>query len=283
MINWEEIKHEYETTKITLAKLAEMHDIPLGTIKSQKSRDTKNGNPWVRDCTKKDATKSEKVATIKQDAKQRKKAVESEDVVEFENDSFTDKQRLFIAYYVKCWNATKAYQKAYECSRTVALVNGPRLLGNARIKAEVIRVRDELTQEALLDKRTLIQKWIDIAFADITDYVQFGTETVETLDDMGKPIEYKVSYTHLNDSNELDGTLITEVKKGKDGITIKLADKMKALEFLSKHMDLLNEREVKQLQAEKLKIEINKIKNPDTNTQESEIAKMLRRMAGDAT
>ncbi|WP_313150962.1 terminase small subunit, partial [Lysinibacillus capsici] len=193
------------------------------------------------------------------------------------------KQRLFIAFYVKCWNATKAYQKAYECSRTVALVNGPRLLGNARIKAEVIRVRDELTQEALLDKRTLIQKWIDIAFADITDYVQFGTETVETLDDMGKPIEYKVNYTHLSDSSDLDGSLITEVKKGKDGITIKLADKMKALEFLSKHMDLLNEREVKQLQAEKLKIEINKIKNPDTNTQESEIAKMLRRMAGDVT
>src|SRR5690606_8832100 len=128
------------------------------------------------------------------------------------------------------WNATKAYQKAYECSRTVALVNGPRLLGNARIKAEVIRVRDELTQEALLDKRTLIQKWIDIAFADITDYVQFGTETVETFDDMGKPVEYKVNYTHLSDSSELDGSLITEVKKGKDGITIKLADKMKALE-----------------------------------------------------
>lgn len=43
MINWDEIKQEYETTKITLAKLAEKYDIPLGTIKSQKSRDTKNG------------------------------------------------------------------------------------------------------------------------------------------------------------------------------------------------------------------------------------------------
>ena len=68
MINWGEIKQEYETTKITLAKLAEKHDIPLGTIKSQKSRDTKNGNPWVRDGTKKDATKIEKVATISEDA-----------------------------------------------------------------------------------------------------------------------------------------------------------------------------------------------------------------------
>lgn len=73
MSNWEEIKKEYETSKITLAKLAEKHDIPLGTIKSQKSRDTKAGNPWVRDGTKKDATKNEKVATIlKEDATTRK-------------------------------------------------------------------------------------------------------------------------------------------------------------------------------------------------------------------
>ncbi|PCD81987.1 hypothetical protein CNQ87_15375 [Lysinibacillus fusiformis] len=64
MANWDEIKLEWETTNITLAKLAEKHDVPLGTIKSQKSRDTKNGNPWTRDATEKDATKSGKVATI---------------------------------------------------------------------------------------------------------------------------------------------------------------------------------------------------------------------------
>ncbi|WP_016993186.1 hypothetical protein [Lysinibacillus boronitolerans] len=63
MANWDEIKLEWETTKITLAKLAEKHDVPLGTIKSQKSRDSKNGNPWTRDATEKDATKTKKVAT----------------------------------------------------------------------------------------------------------------------------------------------------------------------------------------------------------------------------
>lgn len=64
MANWDEIKLEWETTKITLAKLAEKHDVPLGTIKSQKSRDSKNGNPWTRGATEKDATKTQKVATI---------------------------------------------------------------------------------------------------------------------------------------------------------------------------------------------------------------------------
>ncbi|MGE8004029.1 phage terminase small subunit [Lysinibacillus sp. NPDC093216] len=58
MANWDEIKHEWETTKITLADLAEKHEIKLGTLKSRKSREK-----WSRDATKKDATKTVKVAT----------------------------------------------------------------------------------------------------------------------------------------------------------------------------------------------------------------------------
>ena len=58
MVNWDEIKHEWETTKISLADLAEKHDIKLGTLKSRKSQEK-----WLRDATKKDATKIAKVAT----------------------------------------------------------------------------------------------------------------------------------------------------------------------------------------------------------------------------
>lgn len=78
MANWDEIKKEYETTKITLSKLAEKHDIPLGTIKSQKSRDTKSGNPWVRDGTKKDATKSTRVASFSDEVATQKELKKSE-------------------------------------------------------------------------------------------------------------------------------------------------------------------------------------------------------------
>ena len=58
MANWNEIKIEWETTKITLADLAEKHGIKLGTLKSRKSREK-----WSRDATGKDATKTAKVAT----------------------------------------------------------------------------------------------------------------------------------------------------------------------------------------------------------------------------
>ncbi len=59
MPNWEEIKNEWETSKITLKDLADKHDVKLGTLKSRKSREG-----WSRDPTKKDATK-QKDATIK--------------------------------------------------------------------------------------------------------------------------------------------------------------------------------------------------------------------------
>ena len=254
MANWDEIKHEWETTKITLADLAEKHEIKLGTLKSRKSRDK-----WSRDATEKDATKTKKVATIKEDAPK-------DEVVYFTDEDesgLNDKQRLFIAYYVKCWNATKAYQKAYKCDYATANANGSRLLANASIREEIVKVRDGLTQDALLDKRTLIQKWIDIAFADITDYLKFGRQEEVVYNDDGQPEldmngnvkTYAFNYVHLNESAEIDGSLITEVKQGKDGISVKLADKMKAMDFLSKHLDLLNERELKHYQAEKLKAE----------------------------
>jgi len=59
MANWDEIKYEWETTKITLADLAEKHDIKLGTLKSRKSREK-----WSRDATEKDATKTKEVASF---------------------------------------------------------------------------------------------------------------------------------------------------------------------------------------------------------------------------
>ncbi len=57
--NWEEIRNEWETTKITFKALAEKHNVKEGTLKSRRSREK-----WSRDATsKKDATPNEKVAT----------------------------------------------------------------------------------------------------------------------------------------------------------------------------------------------------------------------------
>ncbi|OCA87305.1 phage terminase small subunit [Pseudobacillus wudalianchiensis] len=76
MINWEEIRREWESTKIALNALAEKHDIKLGTLKSRKSREGWSRDPTKKYATKpkKDATPKKKVATVKTLKKQGKRS-----------------------------------------------------------------------------------------------------------------------------------------------------------------------------------------------------------------
>lgn len=260
-VDWEKIRNEWETTKITFKALAEKHNVKEGTLKSRRSREK-----WSRDVTnKKDATATKKM----QPKKERYEPV-------VESDNLTEKQRLFCIYYIKYFNATKAYQKSYECDYVTANVNGSRLLVNASIKSEIQRMKDEQTSELMLDARDVIQKYIDIAFADITDFTTFGkkeipimTEFGPLVDDDGNEVTQEVNYVDFNESSEIDGTIVTEVKQGKDGISVKLADKMRALEMLARYTQLLTDDEREQLERERIKTDIAKTK-AETERIESE-------------
>lgn len=58
MINWDEIKHEWETTNITCKDLAEKYNLKDSTIRSRKNREK-----WQRDATLGNATQRQNVAT----------------------------------------------------------------------------------------------------------------------------------------------------------------------------------------------------------------------------
>lgn len=255
MPNWDSLRQEYENSNITMKALAEKYGVKDSTLRSRKNREK-----WQRDATPKNATQRKNVATKMPQKKttSRNKKTPKEPVIE--NDDLTDKQRLFCIYYIKYFNATKAYQKAYECKYTTAMVEGHRHLKNPKIVAEIDRLKTEQANELKIDVRDVLQKYIDIAFADITDFVEFGRETVT---DAETGLEYEVNKVKFKDSSEVDGTIITEVKQGRDGVSVKLADKMKALDFLAKYTDLLDENEKKRLQEEKLKAEIAKVKGED--------------------
>lgn len=272
MPNWEEIRNEWETTKTTFKDLADKHSVKLGTLKSRRSREK-----WSRDATeKKDATFQKKMQP---------KREEKEPVVQ--SDNLTEKQRLFCINYIKYFNATKAYQKAYECAYSTAMVEGHRHLRNPKISAEIDRMKEEQTNDLKLDVRDILQKYIDIAFADLTDFVTFGSREVVQKDsdtgepftnEHGEPLTDYITYVDLVNSDEVDGTIITEVKEGRDGISVKLADKMKALEMLSKYFDLLSDNDKKRLQEEKLKADATKaiaeaerISKENTNDDQEEI------------
>ena len=62
-----------------------------------------------------------------------------------------------------------------------------------------------------------------------------------------------VNAVRFKESDQVDGTIISEVKQGKDGASIKLADRMKALQWLTDHMDLATEEQRAKIEAWKAK------------------------------
>lgn len=197
----------------------------------------------------------------------KKKVLEKEEEVlvesVMENKELTEGQRLFCLYYVKCFNATKAYQKAYGCSYATAGSNGYALLQKTAIVDEIRRLKQHRLNQAMLEPEDIFQKYMDIAFADMTDFASFGQEEVPVMgafgpmkDDEGNPVTKMVNAVKLHPSEEVDGTLITEVKQGKDGASLKLADRMKALDWLSNHMDLATEEQ--RARIDKLKADADK-------------------------
>lgn len=153
------------------------------------------------------------------------------------------------------------------------------MLANVRIKNEIQRLKESRLNREMLEESDVFQKYMDIAFADITDYVQFGRENVPVMGPYG-PIEVKdketgkkkqltkeINVIKFQESSEVDGTLISEVKQGKDGASIKLADRMKALEWLTDHMDLVTTEQ--KARIEQLKANTERIQR-DSNIDEDE-------------
>lgn len=228
-------------------EIAEKYGVTINTVKSWKTR-----YKWSKDGKKSVHTKSKKVCT---QSKNKKEPTESRVDQVIENPDLTDKQRLFCVYYIRSFNATKAYQKAYKCSYENAMQNGSRMLRNDKVKEEILRLKQERLNREFLSESDIFQKYMDIAFADITDYMTFGTEEVPVMAMHGpvkikdpetgeeKPLTKIVNTVRFKDSAEVDGTILSEVKQGKDGASIKLSDRMKALQWLSDHMNMATEEQ----------------------------------------
>jgi phage terminase small subunit len=177
-----------------------------------------------------------------------------------ESDELTEKQRLFCLYYVKSFNATQAAINAGYSPDSARQI-GSENLSKPYIRDEIKRLKQQMTGELFVEALDVLRKYVEIAFADITDYVTFGQKEVPVIgmfgpieDDEGNPVTQMVNYVEFKDSNMVDGTIISEVKQGKEGVSIKLADKMKALEKLSLYFDLFPDDFKRKLEEEKLKM-----------------------------
>ena len=133
------------------------------------------------------------------------------------------------------------------------------MLGNARIKEEIQRIKDAKIKQTMYSTEDYFQKMIDIAYSDITDYLSFGQEEVQ--DKNGNA--FMINVINLKESCDVDGTLIQEVKQGKDGCTVKLVSKEFALKWLDKHYS--EATELQKAQLEQLRAQTDKL-NKETDS-----------------
>lgn len=230
---------------LKLKEIAKELGVAEGTVRSWKNRYAwEAGNATLQ--KKKCNVAKEK--SVKKEDKTEYSGYEVDSVMQ--NPELTDKQRFFCISYIRCFNATKAYQKAYQCNYETAAVNGSKLLKNPKVKEEIQKLKQEKLNREFLSESDIFQKYMDIAFSDMTDYLDWGTETVAIIgkfgpikDQDGNIMTETVNKVRLKKSGEVDGTIISEVKQGKNGVSIKLSDSMKALQWLSDHMDMATEKQ----------------------------------------
>lgn len=216
-------------------EIAKRYGTTINTVKSWSRR-----YEWSKK-KKKGAHQNKSVHTKKECKKIAEEIVETSELDE--------EHQLFCIYYLKYHNKVKAYQKVKpNTPYNSACVMASRWSKQPAVIEEINRLKKELYEDALLDPHDIVQKYIDIAFADLNDYLEYGQEEVPVI--IKNPItgedevlKQTVNMVKFKESAFADGTILSEVKQGRNGASIKLADRMKALDWLSKHMNLATEEQ----------------------------------------
>lgn len=228
----------YEMYKqgMKLVDIAAELNVPPGTVRRWKSTHDWDGERSGLKSERSDKKRAEKKPVIDDGTRET-----------LQNDKLTTEQQMFCIYYSRTFNATQSYLKAYGCRYETALVNGSRLLGNARVKEEIERLKEIKRQQIVAGSEDIVELQIRIAFGDIGNYVSFGQKSVPVMAMYG-PVQVEnketgkketlmedVNVVLLNESDRVDTQIIQEVKEGRNEVSVKLADKQKAIDWLTKY------------------------------------------------
>lgn len=154
-----------------------------------------------------------------------------EDAVE----GLTEKQIKFCEVYVLNYNISIALRKAgYESETSGAAY---RIRQKPGCKRYIQWLKARMLHDTLVTGADIINQWIKIAFADMTDFVDVNKFGIAL-----KPVR------------EMDGQLVKSIKSGRDGISIELYDKLKALDSLAKYTDDMPKDYKQRIEERKLEL-----------------------------
>jgi phage terminase small subunit len=277
----------YEMYKdgMKLVDIASQLEKPEGTIRRWKST-----YDWDGERSEKKSERSVK------SRKDNSKTIDDGTRETFQNDDLTPERQMFCVYYNRTFNATQSYQKAFGCKYETAMVEGCKLLRNPKIRAELDRLKEIKRQQIIAGTEDIVELQMRIAFADIGYYMQFGRVEVEVMGpfgpiknpETGEVITREVNAVRLDESENVDTQIIQEVKQGRDGVSIKLADKQKAIEWLTNYFEAnpqdrhKREFDKRKLELELLKLEFQTKEGEDDKHEKDNFLDALNESAKDA-
>ncbi|MGH0053380.1 MAG: terminase small subunit [Sphaerochaetaceae bacterium] len=219
-----------------LVEIAEELGASPGTVRGWKNKDEWDAkvNGTFR---KKQSKKTER---SKRKAKQ--VSGEADEIVQSVTgkNELTNKEQLFCIYFVKTFNQTRSYMKAFGCSYQTAAVQAHRLLKQPKIVAEIEELKKIRLTKAFLKADDLWQRHMEIAFADITDFVEIQSWGMR-----------------LKEGEEIDGTLVTEIKNGKNGPSLKIMNRERSMKWLEDRMDLMTDVQRQEYELKKQRLELD--------------------------
>ena len=135
----------------------------------------------------------------------------------------TKKQEDFCNYYMETGNASEAYRRAYSYDNMKdSTINrqAHELLKNPNITARVKVLQDDLKAHSDIKKNEILEELSAIAFSDIRDYIVFN----------GK----KITFKPFDKLTNRQAKAIESVKKGRNGIELRLHGKSWTIERICK-------------------------------------------------
>jgi len=243
------------------AKLKDIADslgIAEGTIRGWKNKDK-----WDNELN----GTLPKIRNVPKDKKIIKKTTENK------SNELTEKQRLFCLCYVKNFNATTAAINAGYSKETARMI-GYENLTKPYIREEIERLKNIKRQSIMINEDDIVERYMQIAFADMTDYAEFGTKEVpdfdsfgkQKVDDKGDPVYRKYDFVDFKNHDQVDGGLICEISVGKSGMKVKLEDRQKALDWLANYFNMDPASKHKQwYDRQRLELEKSKLNPPEEN------------------
>lgn len=213
--------YELYKSGMKLVDIAAELDVPPGTVRRWKST-----HGWESERSESRGERSDKKRAEK------KPVVDDGTKETLQNNDLTPEQQMFCIYYSRTFNATQSYLNAFRCNYDTANAEGYKLLVKPCVRAEIERLKEIKRQQIVAGADDIVELQMRIAFADMGNYLSFGQKEI-TDPDTGET--FMVSTVDLKESGNTDTQLIHEVKRGKDGVSVKLSDKQKAIDWLTKY------------------------------------------------